>query len=171
MAYCLLQPAAVATAGFSGSGGGARWNQKEIYFSFCWVKRKCQVVVCRAWLGNARNFAPTSALLQGTQATPPRFSPASSFFLASLCPMALPPPSAPHLPPPDHGLSLQLTQSKIRWVLVERRISEISFQSPRAHPPPRPGRGNMLTLLVHHFLSDKSVRPLTNTPPPHHHPK
>lgn len=99
MAYCLLQPAAVATAGFSGSGGGARWNQKEIYFSFCWVKRKCQVVVCRAWLRNARNFAPTSALLQGTQATPSRFSPASSF-VASLCLIVLPPPPEPHLPPP-----------------------------------------------------------------------
>lgn len=133
MAYCLLQPGAVATAGFSGSGGGARWNQKEIYFSFCWVKRKCQVVVCRAWLRNARYFAPTSALLQGNASNPISISPASSFFVASLCLIALPPPPEPHLPPPpDHGFSLLTPtshhphfKSKIRWVLGGgRRISE-----------------------------------------------
>lgn len=44
----------------------------------------------------------------------------------------------------------------------------ISFQLLRARPPPRPRRGSMRTLLLHHFLPDKSVRPLTNTPPPHH---
>lgn len=172
----------MATAGFSGSGGGARCNQKEIYFSFCWVKRKCQVVVCRAWLRNARYFAPTSALLQGTQATPSRFSPAS-FFVASLCLSTLPPPPEPHLPPPhapDHGFSLLTPtshhphfKSKIRWVLGPggKENLRISFQLLRARPPPRPRRGNKRTLLLHHFLPDKSVRPLTNTPPPRHHSK
>lgn len=47
----------------------------------------------------------------------------------------------------------------------------ISFQMLRARPPPRPRSRNMLTLLLHHFLPDKSVRPLTNTPPLHHHSK
>lgn len=111
-----------------------------------------------------------------TQASPSPFSPASSFFVASLCLIALPPPPEPHLPPPPMAflyshrpplppppLQVKNTLGSGGWGQENLRIS---FQLLRARPPPRPRRGNMPTLLLHHFLPDKSVRPLTNAPPP-----